>query len=96
MWWEHRDYVWYVRHGKKKFFLDDPLFFESATIPRKRWQEVFGGMVVKDGVALAIWRRLDGLHQVAPTSSNPLTAAQRTHLLEATNSRFCTTDAIHR
>ena len=20
MWWEHRDYVWYVRHGKKIFF----------------------------------------------------------------------------
>ena len=27
MWWEHRDYVWYVRHGKQRFFLRDPIFF---------------------------------------------------------------------
>ena len=27
MWWEHRDYVWYVRHGKKKFFLVGPTVF---------------------------------------------------------------------
>ena len=29
MWWEHRDYVWYMRHGKKKFFSVGPTFFRT-------------------------------------------------------------------
>ena len=31
MWWEHRDYVWYVRHGKKIFFFCRTHFFSYPT-----------------------------------------------------------------
>ena len=54
---------------------------DTANIPRKRWQEVFGGWVMKDGVSLAMWRRPAGLHQVATTSSTPSTTAERMRLL---------------
>ena len=60
------------RHGKEA---------DAANVPKKRWQEVFGGWVVKDGVSLAVRRRLAGLHQVATTSSTPSTTVERMRLL---------------
>ena len=60
------------RHGEEA---------DAANVPKKRWPEVFGGWVVKDGVSLVVGRRTVGLHQVATTSSSPSTTTERMRLL---------------